>query len=230
MLRSEIQDDIYSDLPLLKYARMNNINEFLDELLDYVWNMIYGENREKNEISNIDIDMNNDIDRYVSKYINIVNDKSELVNKIKELLDSFMLNIGRETSYDIIEIKMREWQVNIQNFIKDDGDENDDYEVDRITRIIRDQLSDSELIDDEVIDFDEISERLLNDETIERLLNNGIIDDDDNDDDDDDDEITDDDNKAMRRIFINEYKKDPTNKNLLVFIKKLDEDEITKNK
>ena len=109
--------------------------------------------------------------------------------------------------------------------IKDDGDENDDYEFDRITRIIRDQLSDSELIDDEVIDFDEISERLLNDETIERLLNNGIIDDDDNDDDDDDDEITDDDNKAMRRIFINEYKKDPTNKNLLVFIKKVDEDE-----
>ena len=90
MLRSEIQDDIYSDLPLLKYARMNNINELLDELLDYVCNMIYGENREKNEISNIDIDMNNDIDRYVSKYINIVNDKSELVNKIRELLDSFV--------------------------------------------------------------------------------------------------------------------------------------------
>ena len=32
----------------------------------------------------------------------------------------------------------------------------------------------------------------------------------------------------MRRIFMNEYKKDPTNKNLFVFIKKLDEDEITK--
>ena len=218
MLRTEIQDDIYSDLPLLKYARMNNINELLDELLDYVWNMIYGENREKNEISNIDIDMNNDIDRYVSKYINIVNDKSELVNKIKELLDSFMLNIGRETSYDIIEIKMREWQVNIQNLIKDDGDENDDYEVDRITRIIRDQLSDSELIDDEVIDFDETIG------IIERFLN------DDDDDDYDDDEITDDDNKVLRRIFTSEYKKDLTNKNLLVFLKKLDENEITKNR
>ena len=214
VLRSEIQDDIYSDLPLLKYARMNNINELLDELLDYLWNMIYGENREKNEISNIDIDMNNDIDRYVSKYINIVNDKSELVNKMKELLDSFMLNIGRETSYDIIEIKMREWQVNIQNLIKDDGAKNDEYEVDRITRITRDQLSDSELIDDEVINFDKTIERLLNDETIERFLNDF-----DDDDDDDDDEITDDDNKAMRVIFINEYKKDPTNKNLLVFIK-----------
>ena len=73
VLKSEIQDNIYSDLPLLKYARMNNINELLDELLDYLWNMIYGENREKNEISNIDIDMNNDIDRYISNYINIVN-------------------------------------------------------------------------------------------------------------------------------------------------------------
>ena len=158
--------------------------------------------------------------------------RSQLVNKIKELLDSFMLDIGRETSCDIIEIKMRECQVNIQNLIKDDGAGNDDYEVDRaennrITRIITDQLSNSELIDKEVIDFNETIERLLNDETIERLLNDGAIDDDD-DDDDDDDEITDDGNKAMRRIFINEYKKDPTNKNLLVFIKKLDEDEIAK--
>ena len=75
--------------------------------------MIYGKNRDKNEISSIDIDMNNDIDRYVSKYSNIVNDKSDLVNKIKELLDSFMLDIGRETSYDFIEIKMCECQVNI---------------------------------------------------------------------------------------------------------------------
>ena len=209
VLRSEIQDDTYSDLPLLKYATMSNINELHDELLDYVWNMIYGENREKDEISNIDIDMNNDIERYVSKYIIIVNDKSELVNKIKELLDSFMLNIGRETSYDIIEIKIHECQVNIQNLIKDEGDENGDYEVDWITRIIKDQLSDSELIDDEVIDIDAAIERLLNDRTF---------------DDDDDDENTDDNNKAMRRIFVNEYK-DPTNKNLLVFIKKLDEDE-----
>ena len=116
--------------------------------------------------------------------------------------------------------------------IKDDGAENDDYEVDRITRTIRDQLSNSELIDDEVIDFDETIERLLNDETIERFDDDDDDDDDDdNDDFDDDDEIADDDdNKAMGRIFINEYKKDPTNKNLLVFIKKLDEDEITKNK
>ena len=135
VLRSEIQDDIFSDLPLLKYAGMNKINELLDELLDHVLNIIFGENREKNEISNIDIDidmnndigmnndidryvskyidMNNDIDRYVSKYVNVVDDKSELVNKIKELLDSFMLDIGRETSYDFIEIKMCECQVNI---------------------------------------------------------------------------------------------------------------------
>ena len=157
VLKSEIQDDIYSDLPLLKYARMNKINELLDESLDYVWNMIYSENREKNEISNMDIDMNNDNDRYVSKYSNIVNDKSDLVNKIKELLDSFMLDIGRETSHDIIEIKMHEWKINIQNLIKVDGGENDDFEVDRsevdrgevdrIVRLIRDQLSDNDEVD-----------------------------------------------------------------------------------
>ena len=67
-----------------------------------------------------------------------------------------MLNIGRETRYANIEIKIHECQVNIQNLIKDDGDKNDDYEVDRIARIIRDQLSDSELIDDEVIDHEVI--------------------------------------------------------------------------
>ena len=65
---------------------------------------------------------------------------------------------------------MHIWQVNIQNLIKYDRAENDDHEVDRaendrITRIIRDQFSDGELINDEVIDFD--------DETIERLLNMG---------------------------------------------------------
>ena len=53
VLKSEIEDDIYSDLPLLKYARMNKINELLDESLDYVWNMIYSENREKNETDEV---------------------------------------------------------------------------------------------------------------------------------------------------------------------------------
>ena len=51
------------------------MNALLDESLDYVWKMIYAENREKHEIINIDIDKDKDIDGYVSMYTDIINDK-----------------------------------------------------------------------------------------------------------------------------------------------------------
>ena len=58
--------------------------------------MIYGENREKHEIINIDKDK--DIDGYVSMYTDIVNDKLELVNRIGELLDNAMIDVQNEVS------------------------------------------------------------------------------------------------------------------------------------
>ena len=60
--------------------------------------MIYGKKRKKKEINNIDINKEKDIDGYVSKYTGIVNDKSELVNKIGELIDSIMVNIDNNIS------------------------------------------------------------------------------------------------------------------------------------
>ena len=96
---------------------MNKINALLDESLDYIWNMIYGKNRKKNEINNIDIDKDKDIDEYVSKYMDIVNDKSELVNKIGELIDGIMIDIDRETDNNIIVKKLKKLKDNILKLI-----------------------------------------------------------------------------------------------------------------
>ena len=63
------------------------------ELLDCIWNMIYGKNREENEITNISKDKDEDIDGYISKYIDIINDKSLLVNRSGELLDSIVIEL-----------------------------------------------------------------------------------------------------------------------------------------
>ena len=96
---------------------MNKINALLDESLDYIWNMIYGKNRKKNEINNIDIDKDKDIDEYVSKYMDIVNDKSELVNKIGELIDGIMIDIDREADNNIIVKKLKKLKDNILKLI-----------------------------------------------------------------------------------------------------------------
>ena len=54
----------------------------LDETLGSIWKMIFLENREKHEKINID----KDIDGYVSMYSDIINDKLELVNRIGEFV------------------------------------------------------------------------------------------------------------------------------------------------
>ena len=70
--------------------------------------MIYGKNREKNEIKNIDKDK--DIDGYISKYIKITNDKSLVVNKLGEILDSILIelqNVEGIDNYDSLLTKMK---------------------------------------------------------------------------------------------------------------------------
>ena len=78
----------------LRLAELNKINVLLDEVLDYVWKTFYDKSREKHEKINIDKDK--DIDEYVSKYTNIVNDNLELVKRIGELLDSAMIEVQNE--------------------------------------------------------------------------------------------------------------------------------------
>ena len=70
ILMNELQDEICDD-SWLKLVELNKINALLDESLDYVWKMIYGENREKHEITNINIDKDKDIDGHVRMYTDI---------------------------------------------------------------------------------------------------------------------------------------------------------------
>ena len=90
-LLNELQDEIYNDDSWLRLVELNKINTLLGESLDYVWKMVYDGNREKHE--KIDIDKDKDIDGYVSKYTDIINDKLELVNRIGELLDNLMADV-----------------------------------------------------------------------------------------------------------------------------------------
>ena len=50
----DLRDEIFSGDPRLKLFELNRINALTDEWLDCIWNMIYGKNREGNEITNID--------------------------------------------------------------------------------------------------------------------------------------------------------------------------------
>ena len=86
---NELQDEIHDDDSWLRLVELNKINTLLDESLGYIWKMIFLENREKHEKINID----KDIDGYVSMYSDIINDKLELVNRIGELLDGIMVEV-----------------------------------------------------------------------------------------------------------------------------------------
>ena len=115
-LVNERHDEIYSDDSWLRLVELNKINVLLDEALDSVWETFYGKNREKHE--RINIDKYKDIDEYVIKYTNIVNDKLELVNRIGDLLDSVMSDVqngvgmineakqrASETDIDILKLR-----------------------------------------------------------------------------------------------------------------------------
>ena len=94
MLINELQDEIYCDDSWLRLVELNKIHVLIDDAFDYAWKTVYCKNREKHEKINVDKDK--DIDGYVSKYTNIVNDKLELLNRIGELLDSTMTDVQNE--------------------------------------------------------------------------------------------------------------------------------------
>ena len=98
ILIDDLRDEIFSDDPRLKLFELNRINALADELLDCIWNMIYGKNREGNEIMNIDKDK--DINGYINKYIDIINEKSLLVNRVGELLDSIVIELQNAVGID----------------------------------------------------------------------------------------------------------------------------------
>ena len=68
---------------------------------------MYGKNRVNNEINNINADKEKDVNGYVNKYINIVNDKRSFVNSVSELIDELMGGIDENTSNDITVKKLK---------------------------------------------------------------------------------------------------------------------------
>ena len=78
----------YDDDQWLVLAQLNKVNLLPDELIDSLWSIICKENREKNEILNIDTDKDKDIEGYVNIYNKIIDDKFEFVNRIVELYNN----------------------------------------------------------------------------------------------------------------------------------------------
>ena len=82
--------------------------------------MIYGKNREKNKIKNIDIDKDKDIDGYISKYKKIINDKLLVVNKLGELLDSIVIELQNVVGTDNYDSLFKEMKSNMLKVSKGD--------------------------------------------------------------------------------------------------------------
>ena len=91
----ELQDEIYND-PWLRLVELNKIKDILDDALNVVSKEIYGKNIKSSKINNIDKDK--DIDGYVSKLTDVINNKIELINKIGETTDHFLREINNETN------------------------------------------------------------------------------------------------------------------------------------
>ena len=68
----------------------------IDEALNVVWNEICGKNRISPE--KININKHKDIDGYVSKLTDVINNKIELVNRMGGVIDHVMSEIKNETN------------------------------------------------------------------------------------------------------------------------------------
>ena len=90
----ELQGDIYSDDLWLRLVELNKIDAITDDALNVVWNMICG----KNSTKQINIDEYKDIDGYVSKLTDVINNEIELVNRMCESIDHVMSEIKDETN------------------------------------------------------------------------------------------------------------------------------------
>ena len=67
--------------PNMNLLKLDKINALLDKSLDYAWKLCRVKNRKEHKIIN-----DEDKNTYLDSYINIVNDKLDLVNQIGELI------------------------------------------------------------------------------------------------------------------------------------------------
>ena len=92
----ELEDEIYSDDSWFRLVELEKIDAIIDEALNVVWNMICGKNGINPE--KIKIDKHKDIDGYISKLTDVINNKIELVNRMCESIDHVMSEIKNETN------------------------------------------------------------------------------------------------------------------------------------
>ena len=92
----ELEDEIYSDDSWFRLVELEKIDAIIDEALNVACNMICGENRISPE--EIKIDKHKDIDGYVSKLTDVINNKIKLINKIGETIDCARCEINNETN------------------------------------------------------------------------------------------------------------------------------------
>ena len=93
---SELQDEIYTNDSWLRLVELNKIDAIIDEELNAVWKKFYRKNRVNPEM--IMIDKHKDIDGYVSKLTDIINNKIALLNRICVVIDHTMSEIKNETN------------------------------------------------------------------------------------------------------------------------------------
>ena len=91
---SELQDEIYSDDSWLRLVELNKIDAIIDEALNVVWKKFYRKNWINSELFNIN--KHKDIDGYVSKLTDIINNKIELLNRICDVIDHAISEIKNE--------------------------------------------------------------------------------------------------------------------------------------
>ena len=114
----ELQDEIYSADSWLRLVELNKIDAIIDEALNVVGNEICGKNRISPE--KININKYKDIDGYVSKLTDVINNKIELVNRMCESIDHVMSEIKNETNMIDEKIhKVSEMDNDTQHLIND---------------------------------------------------------------------------------------------------------------
>ena len=93
----ELQDEIYSDDSWLRLVELDKIDAIIEEAFNIVWKVLY-ENKNRINPEKIMIDKHKDIDGYVSKLTDVINNKIELVNRMGGALDHVMSEIKNETN------------------------------------------------------------------------------------------------------------------------------------
>ena len=90
------EDEIYSDDSWLRLYELNKIENIIDDVLNVVFKEIYGKNRTSIKITGID--KHKDVDGYVSKLTDILNNYIKLINKVVETIHDVICEINNETN------------------------------------------------------------------------------------------------------------------------------------